>query len=175
MAAKLRLAAPLQFDSIVDGPGLRMVLWTQGCTHACEGCHNPQTHALDGGGLYDSAEIIKAMEQSKLQRGITFSGGDPLLQPEGLLPIAQAAHRMGFDVWAYTGFLWNELMDKKHPKYKEIQVLLPYIDVLVDGRYVERKKHIDLLFRGSSNQCIIDVRKSLEAGRKIVLDHYMER
>ncbi|WP_050613871.1 anaerobic ribonucleoside-triphosphate reductase activating protein [Bacillus testis] len=170
---KIRVAAPLQFDSIVDGPGLRMVLWTQGCIHRCPGCHNPQTHDLCGGSDIECAEIIEKMKQSNLQRGITFSGGDPLLQPAGLLPIAKAAKEMGFDVWAYTGFVWEMLMDTKHVNYQEIQALLPYIDVLVDGRFIERKKRAGLRFRGSSNQRIIDVPSSLKKGQVVLAEEYM--
>ena len=112
-------------------------------------------------------------ETVESQRGITFSGGDPLLQPAGLLPIAKAAKEMGFDVWAYTGFVWEMLMDTKHVNYQEIQALLPYIDVLVDGRFIERKKRAGLRFRGSSNQRIIDVPSSLKKGQVVLAEEYM--
>lgn len=93
MANQIRLASPLQQDSFVDGPGIRMVLWTQGCMHHCPGCHNPQTHDIQGGTLYDIEDIMKEMKETHLQSGLTLSGGEPFLQAEALLPIVECAKR----------------------------------------------------------------------------------
>ncbi|WP_042352036.1 anaerobic ribonucleoside-triphosphate reductase activating protein [Bacillus massiliigorillae] len=170
---KVRVAAPLTIDSIVDGPGLRMVLWTQGCPHRCEGCHNPKTHSLDGGFEVTCASIIEQIHSAKLQRGITLSGGDPFLQAKALLPIAIEAKKCGLDIWAYTGYCWEELMNERNPHYQDRQLLLQQIDVLVDGRFIEEKKSHELLFRGSSNQRIIDVKQSLESDAVVLCSEYM--
>ena len=172
---QIRLAAPLTFDSIVDGPGLRMVIWTQGCEHHCFGCHNPQTHDLSGGFEMDVATIIEQMKNSRLQKGVTLSGGEPFLQAEKLLPIVKEAKGIGWDVWSYTGFRFEQLLNEKHPDYEARLKLLHYIDVLVDGPFVKKLKSHDLVFRGSSNQRIINVRQSLETGQVVLVERYMER
>lgn len=172
---KIRLAGPLTFDSIVDGPGLRMVVWTQGCPHQCPGCHNPQTHDLSGGFEMSTETIISQMKDSRLQKGITLSGGEPFLQAKALLPIAKEAKAIGFDVWSYTGFRFEELLNEKKVGYQDRIALLQNVDVLVDGRFVERLKSHDLLFRGSSNQRIIDVQQSLATGQIVLCEQYMER
>lgn len=167
---RIRVAAPLTVDSIVDGPGLRMVLWTQGCEHHCRGCHNPQTHDLQGGYEIDSEDIITQMEAAKLQKGITLSGGEPFLQAKALIPIAHAAKQLELDVWSYTGFTWEQLTAASSPNRLDCYKLLQYIDILVDGRFIQQKKSVDLRYKGSSNQRIIDVQQSLKLG-KIVLPH----
>lgn len=171
---KLRIASPVICDSIVDGPGLRMVIWTQGCKHNCKGCHNPQTHSLDGGYEVDTKEIIDKMASLKLQQGITLSGGEPFLQPAALAEIAKEAHNINLNVWSYTGFTLEELIDKKNPLYFENMELLKYVDVLVDGKFEIDKRDISLLFRGSSNQRIIDVKKSLKYKTAVLKFEYMQ-
>lgn len=166
---KIRLAAPMTFDSIVDGPGLRTVLWTQGCLHRCKGCHNPQTHPLDGGIEVEQQEVIEQLQQAKLQRGLTISGGEPFLQAAALITIAEAARKLGLDVWAYTGFTWEQLHNSAAVDYYERLKLLSLIDVLVDGRYMQHKASVKLLFRGSANQRLIDVQQSLQAGKAVLL------
>lgn len=160
----IRLASKVQKDSIVDGPGLRTVIWTQGCKHACPGCHNPQTHDMNGGFETTVDYIIEEIRNSHLQKGITLSGGEPFLQPVPLAKIAEEAQSLGLDVWCYSGFLYDWLIDERNPMHKENMDLLRHIDVLVDGRFVLAKKDYRLKFRGSSNQRIIDVQKSLQAG-----------
>lgn len=172
---KLRIASPVICDSIVDGPGLRMVVWTQGCTHHCKGCHNPQTHSLDEGYDVDTKEIIETMASLRLQQGVTFSGGEPFLQPAPLAEIAKEAKNMNLDVWSYTGFTFEELIDKDNPLYFENLKLLKYVDVLVDGRFEIDKKDMTLLFRGSSNQRIIDVKKSLKYKTAVLKFEYMSQ
>lgn len=164
----IRLASTLDFDSIVDGPGLRIVVWTQGCPHGCKGCHNPQTHDMCGGFEMPVEEVIMQMKQAHLQQGITFSGGEPFMQPEALVDIAKAAHEMGLNVWAFSGFTFEEIMADTKKK-----ALLEEIDVLVDGRFVEALKSYKLHFKGSSNQRIIDVQKSLQEN-VVVISAYDE-
>ena len=164
--SKVRLAAPCTIDSIVDGPGLRIVVWTQGCPHHCPFCHNPQTQAYEGGFEVDSAEIIEFIQKSHLQSGITLSGGEPFEQPLALLPIAQAAIDMGLNVWAYSGYTFEEIIADEQKK-----ALLMLVDVLVDGRFVNELKHYKLRFKGSMNQRIIDVKQSL-ANQQVILSKY---
>ena len=145
---KIRLAGPLIFDSIVDGVGLRTTIFTQGCQRACPGCHNPSTHDLKGGKLYDVAEIKKQLSAIKMQDGITLSGGEPFLQAEACTEIAKHARQLGMNVWAFSGFRHEELAAGTPAQ----QALLKQIDVLVDGPFVLAKRTLDLLFKGSNNQ-----------------------
>ncbi|MBO3445234.1 anaerobic ribonucleoside-triphosphate reductase activating protein [Clostridium sp. CCUG 7971] len=171
---KIRISSPTTFDSIVDGPGLRMVVWTQGCIHNCKNCHNPQTHDLCGGFEVDTKDIIDKLKILKLQKGITLSGGEPFLQPEALEEIAKEAKENKLDIWAYTGFTFEYLLDKKNPSYFKNLNLLKQIDVLVDGKFMEERKDISLKFRGSSNQRIINVQRSLKYKQIILAEEYME-
>lgn len=169
MPNQIRLASPLQFDSFVDGPGIRMVLWTQGCGHHCPGCHNPHTHERNGGTAYEVSQIIEEMTASHLQSGLTLSGGEPFLQADALLSIVDAAKEMKLNIWAYSGFLFEELL-KDPVKYE----LLKKLDVLVDGKFIENQKDHRLVFKGSKNQRIIDVASSLKEG-KVILSSYDEK
>ena len=169
---ELRLASGLTYDSIVDGPGLRMVIWAQGCIHNCYKCHNPQTHKLDGGIIVNTDYIINEMKKLKLHKGITLSGGEPFLQAKGLSIIAQEAQTNNLDVWCYTGFLFEELMSESNPNYMDNMKLLKYIDVIVDGPFIEEQRNLMLKFKGSENQRTIDVQKSLEAGYVIEREGY---
>ena len=157
--SKIRLSAPLQTDSIVDGDGLRCVLWTQGCLHNCPGCHNPNTHDLKGGYLEEVEEICHQLDQLCYHDGITLSGGEPFLQAKELLPIVKHARSLGMDVWAYTGYTIEELLAMKRP---EINELLENTDILVDGRFIQELFSYELLHRGSSNQRMIKVKEYLE-------------
>lgn len=171
---KIRLSSPISFDSIVDGPGLRMVIWTQGCIHNCVDCHNPQTHSLCGGYEIETAEIINNMNTLRLQKGITLSGGEPFLQQEALEEVSREAKANNLDVWAYTGFTFEQLLDRNNPSYFKNLNLLKQIDVLVDGKFIAEKKDISLRFRGSSNQRIIDVQKTLKNKSLFLVEEYME-
>ena len=161
---KVRLAANIQLDSIVDGEGIRTVIWFQGCLHHCKECHNPETWNFDGGIEFDVEEIKAEIKNLKYQNGVTLSGGDPFFQPIAALEIAKYAHSLGLNVWCYTGFTFEELLDEDIAK-KEF---LKNIDVLIDGRFEIAKKSLACKFRGSTNQRIIDVTKSLE-NNKVVL------
>ena len=167
----IRLAADLQSDSIVDGPGLRTVIWTQGCSHNCHGCQNPQTHDFNGGGLIDLDLVKEAIDELEYQTGITFSGGDPMFQPYACTDLAAYCKKKGYNIWVYTGFTYEELMklSENKPIYREF---LNYIDVLVDGKFIEEEKNLNLLFRGSNNQRLIDVPASLEKGGVVLLNEY---
>ena len=165
----IRLAADLQSDSIVDGPGLRTVIWTQGCGHCCPGCQNPQTWDFNGGGLVPVDMVLEAIDELEAQSGITFSGGDPMFQPEACLRIAEHCKEKGYNIWVYTGFTFEELlkMAKIRPVYLKF---LEKIDVLVDGRFIEEEKDLNVLFRGSRNQRLIDMPKTLETGKVVLFD-----
>ena len=164
---KIRLAAYLQPDSIVDGDGIRTVIWTQGCKHNCPKCHNPETHDMNGGALIDVDEIKNELKNLKGQDGVTFSGGDPFYQPRECAELAKYIHSLGMNVWAYTGFTFENLLElSEYNKY--IMDFLKEIDILIDGPFIFALKNFDLLFRGSSNQRIIDVKKSLELGIPII-------
>lgn len=165
---KIRLASSLQPDSIVDGEGIRTVVWTQGCSHNCKGCHNGSTHDFNGGDLVEVDEVIDELSKIKGQDGITLSGGDPMFQAEACLEIAKAAHDMGLNVWCYTGFTYEEVI--KNSKMKK---LLEEVDVLIDGKFILEEKSYDIYFRGSRNQRVIDVPKSLEQERVVLVDKYM--
>ena len=166
---KIRLAADLQPDSIVDGEGVRTVIWTQGCSHNCKGCHNPGTHDFKGGFEANTEELIKELNTLEGQEGITFSGGDPMFQAEACLEIAKAAKENNLDVWCYTGFKFEDIVNI--PKFREF---LEYIDVLVDGKFIEEEKSLNLDFRGSRNQRIIDVPKSLKKGKVVLIPKYKD-
>lgn len=161
---EIRLASTLQIDSIVDGLGIRTVIWTQGCPHNCFGCHNPSTHSFDGGKLIDIEDIKEELDTLSGQDGITFSGGDPMCQPEACYEIAKHAHKIGLNVWCYTGYTYEELLNLGKTKLSIIQ-FLNEIDVLIDGRFILNEKSYDLKFKGSKNQRIINVRESLNTGQ----------
>lgn len=154
----------IQYDSIVDGTGLRMVLWCQGCRHNCKGCHNPHTHNFKDGFLVSIEEIKQQIDNNKLNTGITFSGGDPMEQPEELLEIAKYCKDKNLNIWCYTGYLYEDILNDSK-KYE----LLKYIDVLVDGKFILELYDIDLDFVGSSNQRIINVRQSLKDNKIVLL------
>jgi anaerobic ribonucleoside-triphosphate reductase activating protein len=137
-------------DSIVDGSGIRLAIFTQGCPHNCEGCHNPETHDFNGGTLMDTAEIIRMMEDNPLLDGITLTGGEPFCQPEACTILAEAAHKLGLNVWAYSGWTYEQI--EKDP---EKRMLLRHADVLIDGRYEEKLRTLALPWRGSTNQRLI--------------------
>ena len=152
-------------DSIVDGPGLRLTIFTQGCLHHCPGCHNPQTHDPEDGSWADTEDILAAAAENPLLDGITLSGGDPFLQPVPCLALAEGAHKIGLNVLTYTGYTWEALWEENAP---EKIALLKETDVLVDGPFLLAERSLELRFCGSRNQRLIDVKKSL-AEDKVVL------
>ena len=154
-------------DSIVDGPGLRFALFVQGCIHNCKGCHNPESHKLDGGTLQDTDQIFEQIQKNPLLDGVTFSGGEPFLQAKALSELAKKIKDTGLNLYVYTGFTFEELLSGANSEncWKE---LLKYTDFLVDGKFEEDKKHYTLLFKGSENQRIIDVQSSMNGKIKVV-------
>ncbi len=148
-------------DSIVDGPGMRYSVFTQGCPHHCPGCHNPESHDFAGGRLTDTEELLGPIRRNPLLDGLTLSGGEPFCQPEACLELASAAKAARMNVWCYTGYTWEALQHEADPARL---ALLEAVDVLVDGRFVKEKRSLALQFCGSSNQRLIDVPASLRAG-----------
>ncbi len=158
-------------DSIVDGKGLRYTIFTQGCPHGCPGCQNPQTHDFSGGTLIETAKLLEEILENPMLKGVTFSGGEPFCQPAPLAQLAKQIHQAPgkkLDITVFTGFTWEELrlMEQDDPN---ISALLQQTDVLIDGRYDASQKDLTLLFRGSRNQRVIDVPRSLEKGRIVEL------
>ena len=152
-------------DTTVDGPGFRTSVYSSGCPHHCPGCHNPQSWNIDNGHQVETEEILKVILDDPFA-DVTFSGGDPMFQPQGFTELAKAIKQQSSkNIWCYTGFLFEDLL--KSPVQK---ALLENIDVLVDGRFVEALKDEELRFRGSSNQRIINVPASLERGEIIIMD-----
>lgn len=152
-------------DSIVDGPGLRFAVFTQGCSHHCPGCHNPETHDPCGGYKEDTDVLIARMKKNPLLSGLTLTGGDPLEQSVPCLELAKAAHEMGLNVWAYTGYTWEQLLRENDP---DRMALLREVDVLVDGPFILEQRSLELDFCGSKNQRLIDVKQSLETGSVVL-------
>lgn len=143
-------------ESIVDGPGLRLVLFTQGCPHRCRGCHNPETHDFGGGYWEEVVNIMQRFRENPLLSGITFSGGEPFMQPDVLVSIAQQVRALGKNVFVYTGFVFEYLVQIAQTK-PAVGALLDLTDVLVDGPYMEELRDLELRFRGSSNQRVLDL------------------
>lgn len=156
-----RLAGEIK-HSLVNGPGIRYVVFFQGCPHHCEGCQNPETHAISGGMEADTDAVMERIRKAKFLDGVTLSGGDPLMQPEACGSIARVVHEMGLSVWVYTGWTMDDILHDTRKKKA-----LRYVDVLVDGEFVSALQGEEPLFRGSSNQRLIDVQKSLSANQVV--------
>lgn len=152
-------------DSIVDGPGLRLTVFVQGCVHNCPSCHNQQTHDPKGGKAIKISAIQDMLMDNPMQSGLTISGGEPLLQANQLIELCHFAKENKKNVWLYTGYTWEEIQTMNDPS---INMLLNHVDVLVDGRFILSQRDLNLLFRGSKNQRLIDVNKSLST-KEIVL------
>lgn len=148
-------------DSVVDGPGLRFAVFAQGCFHRCEGCHNVSTHDPTGGHDEDTDALIQRMLRNPLLSGLTLTGGDPLLQPKPCAELARAAKNADLNVWLYAGDTYEELAEKNDP---DVMALLRLTDVLVDGPYIQSRRTLELPFRGSDNQRLIDVPRTLVRG-----------
>ena len=161
---KLRMCG-VEPESIVDGPGFRYVVFVQGCPHACPGCHNPESHDFNAGYDLSLDELMADIERSKHLRGVTFSGGEPFCQVEGLLELAKRVKAKGLDIMSYTGYTLEELKARKD---KATDELLDMIDILVDGRFVEAERNLTLLYRGSENQRVIDMAKTRASGEVVL-------
>lgn len=168
---KIRLACDIETDSIVDGEGIRTVIWTQGCSHNCKGCHNPETHDHTKGIVVDVEEIKEKLATVSNQDGVTLSGGDPFFQVEASAEIAKYCKQNDLNVWAYTGFTFERLLEvsKHKPELKEF---MENIDVLVDGKFEIEQRSLNLKFKGSRNQRILDMQESLKYGRPVTIEKY---
>lgn len=150
-------------ESIVDGPGLRYTVFFQGCIRHCTGCHNPESWPMYGGYKADTNEIKKEIVANKLLDGITLSGGEPFLQPAAALDICFWAKKRGYNVWCYTGYTFEEIIEWSDNRLQ----LLKNIDVLVDGPFEIVNRSLDIPWRGSTNQRLVDVQKSIAEGKVV--------
>lgn len=168
---EIRIAGVIK-ESIVDGHGVRFVVFSQGCPHNCPGCQNPQTHDFSGGNIADTEKIVKAIMRDPLLSGVTFSGGEPFAQAKPFVQLAKEirAANPSLDITAYSGYTFEELLNKSEAD-KDIAELLAQCDVLIDGKYIESERDLTLQFRGSRNQRLIDVKKSLEHGEAVLLEY----
>ena len=144
-------------ESIVDGPGLRYTVFTQGCPHHCPGCHNPQTHDPLGGRLIALSEIIDSIADNPLLSGITLSGGEPFMQAETCAELARRVHALGKNVLTYSGYTLEKLQEMAQSN-SGIAALLAETDILIDGPYLQEQRDLTLDFRGSRNQRIINLK-----------------
>ena len=167
---KLIRLSGIAYESLVNGPGIRRVLYSQGCKHNCVGCFNEETHTFDSGEFRDMDEIIESIRSNPMLSGVTFSGGDPLEQAKKFTYIAKEVKENNYSVWCYTGYTFEYILEHRNGQ-NGWNELLRYIDVLVDGKFEEDKKDPRIKYRGSSNQRIIDVQESLKSGDIKVLDY----
>jgi len=168
MEIYIRIAGIIK-ESIVDGPGIRMVVFAQGCKHRCPGCHNPETHSFDGGTLVTVDSIIDQAKKNPLLDGITFSGGEPFEQAEAFAVLAKEAKKLNLNIVTYTGYTYEYIVEN-FLNFSGWEVLLNETDILVDGRYEEDKRNLLLKFRGSENQRIIDIKRTKSENRIVVMD-----
>lgn len=156
----MKLAGVIK-ESIVDGPGIRFVIFSQGCPHKCNGCHNPATHDFDAGFHIEFQKILDELDKNPLIKGVTFSGGEPFCQAKEFSDLAKLIKAKGLDIVTYTGYTFEQIRDN-FTTNKSWEELLKYTDILVDGRFDESQKDLTLKFRGSKNQRVLDIKKSLE-------------
>ncbi|NLW39431.1 MAG: anaerobic ribonucleoside-triphosphate reductase activating protein [Tissierellia bacterium] len=168
MEERIKIAGIVE-ESIVDGPGIRLVVFTQGCVHNCIGCQNPETHPFSNGYYIHVDEIVEMVKKDPLLDGITLSGGEPFHQGRACGLLAKKIKKMGLNIITYTGYTFEELLNEIdiNRGWKE---LLYATDILIDGRFDVEKKSLSLRFRGSSNQRIIDVKSSLEKNQVVIAD-----
>ena len=153
-------------ESIVDGPGLRFSVFVQGCSHRCPGCHNPDSQPAEGGYLCGVSDLVHQIHQNKLIHGVTLTGGEPFEQTEGMLELARELRAEGYNLWIYSGYLFEDLM-AGHPHEKAPE-LLAQCDVLVDGPFIQDLNSYDLQWKGSSNQRVIDLPASLKEDQVVL-------
>lgn len=170
MNQKIRLAG-IAYESLVNGPGLRRVFFSQGCKHNCKECFNPETHDFSGGEEMDMDELIQDVLNNPMLRGVTFSGGDPFERAEEFAYMAKAFKGNNLNIWCYSGYTFEYIMENFNNR-RGWGELISLIDVLVDGKFEVSKKDDGLKFRGSSNQRVIDVQKSLSLKENIEISDY---
>jgi anaerobic ribonucleoside-triphosphate reductase activating protein len=173
---KIRLFGAVP-DSIVDGPGLRYGVFVQGCSHGCPGCHNPESQPAQGGTLTTTEAVLEDIKANPLVKSVTLSGGEPFEQPAACAELARALKAEGYGVWAYTGYLYEDLLTGGAGaraqaaglgNQADVLELLANVDVLVDGPFVQAQKSLSLNWKGSANQRLIDVPASTKAGRVVL-------
>lgn len=166
--SSIRIAGVIR-ESIVDGPGIRFTVFCQGCPHHCEGCHNPETHDFKGGYDCSIEKILTEIDKNPLLSGVTFSGGEPMCQPEAFLTLAHEIKKRGLDIVIFTGYSIEELqlMTENNQYIKELLLLTDY---LVDGRFELKQKDLALKFRGSKNQRYIDMNLTRKAGQIVLAE-----
>lgn len=161
-------------EDSVNAPGFSLTVFLQGCWHPegtpemdakghCHGCHNPQSHPMEGGDVFTEDQIIERLQSSQLHKTLVLSGGEPICQIEPLIPLCKRVKELGYNIWLYSGYTFEQLQ-LQVPKWKE---LAQYLDVLVDGPFVPSLKSYRLKFRGSKNQRILDVQKSITKNKPI--------
>ena len=165
--SKLIRLAGIAENSLVNGKGLRKVFFSQGCSHHCEGCFNQHTWEFAGGRMFDMDELVQKVKYEPFLDGVTFSGGDPFQQADKFAYLAKKLHEANINIWAYTGYTFEELM-KLAQTNPHIKQMINNVDVIVDGRFMKDKMSENLKYCGSSNQRVIDVKSSLNEN-KIIL------
>ena len=165
----IRLAG-IAYESLVNGTGIRRVIFAQGCKHNCAGCFNPETHDLLGGDVFDMDFLLEEIKSNPILTGVTFSGGDPFEQGEKFAYLAKEIKGNDLNIWCYSGYTFEYILEHRDER-DGWHELLEYIDVLIDGKFVESLEEEGLKFRGSCNQRIIDVKESLEKKEVVVLDY----
>jgi len=169
MNKQVRLSG-IAFESLVNGPGLRRVIFAQGCIHNCKGCFNPDTHDMQGGQMMDMDKIIDDVKSNPMIRGITFSGGDCLEQADKFAYMAKKFKELGLNIWCYTGYTYEYILENRDKRVGWNE-LLNSIDALIDGKFEESKRDMSLRYKGSSNQRIIDVKESLKDDRIVIIEY----
>ena len=167
----IRLAGVVR-ESIVDGPGLRFTVFCQGCPHGCEGCHNPATHDFEGGYDCEISKIIAAVDENPLLDGVTFSGGEPMCQPEAFAALAEELKKRSLNIMVYTGYTYEELLKLAETR-PAVGKLLELTDYLVDGRFILAERDLTLPFRGSANQRILDMEQTRAEGKPVLAEKYL--
>ena len=162
----IRIAGAVQ-ESIVDGPGIRYVIFTQGCPFHCKGCHNPQAQSLSGGMDVKLRVLYDEFINNPLIKGVTFSGGEPFIQTGPLVILAKILRNKGYSIWSYSGYVYEKIIDDPIRRR-----LLEQLDVLVDGPFILSQKSMDIDFRGSKNQRIINVQESLLRNKVVLMEGF---
>jgi len=154
-------------DSIVDGPGLRIGIFIQGCKRRCEGCQNPESWPIDGGREITAEALYASICKNPLIEGVTFSGGEPLLRAGALIPLARGIRSRGLNIAIYTGYTFEEILEDSDD---DVLALLNLASILVDGSFILAERSLMLSFRGSQNQRILDLSRSLAEGRAVATE-----
>ena len=161
-ADSIRLAGIVR-ESIVDGPGIRFTVFCQGCPHACEGCHNPETHDFAGGKDISIERLLEEIDKDKLLAGVTFSGGEPFCQAEAFACLGRGVKERGLNITVFSGYTLEELQDMAAQR-ADVRELLELTDILIDGPFINELRDLTLQFRGSSNQRVIDMNETRKTG-----------